>query len=79
MSKAVKLHHTTSQPKIRSKSNRNNILIKNPATDDKLNKKNRFQKLLQHLFSIRLLQIQQYDHKKLLITANSNEIIGDKI
>ena len=77
ISSAARLHQTTVQPNIRSNNSRNSIFTKNPKADDTLNTANLRQKSPAHRLSILLFHIQQYEQIKLLMTANSNEIIGD--
>ena len=71
------MHTTTFHPKILSNSNRNTIFTTNPKADDTLNTAKRRQKSAAQRFSMRLFQIQQYEQRKLLITAHSNEITGE--
>jgi len=77
ISNATKLQIITSQPKIASNSRRKAIFIKNPATAERLKIKNFLKKTPLLLFTILFLHIKKYEHRKLHITAASNEIVGD--
>ena len=79
ISNAARLHHTTVQPKMRSNSSRKSIFTKKPNADEMLNTTKRRQKSAAQRFSMRLFHIQQYEQRKLLNTANSNDITGDTI